>query len=163
MIEAAWESQRPKGLLRGARIEAYVKRKLAVLLRVFQEQERKYIQRAQTRVLALEDVELKVDYDGFSVRGNPDRIDEHPDGLWIIDYKTSSSAPNGAAMIENGYRLQLPFYALAAQKHFSKAALGFQFVQLDKKGTRTNGAYFKPHNGKEPESSRLRPQPRKAS
>ena len=53
-------------------------------------------------------------------------------------------------MIENGYRLQLPFYALADQKHFSKHALGFQFVQLDKKGTRTNGAYFKPHNGKEP-------------
>src|SRR6185437_15991801 len=75
---------------------------------------------------------------------------EHPDGIWIIDYKTSSSAPNGSAMLENGYRLQLPFYAIAAEKKFGKPALGFQFVQLDRKGTRTNGVYFKSHNGKEP-------------
>src|SRR6185437_244127 len=85
-IDQAWSAKRPKGLLRGARIEAYVKRKLAVLLRVFQEQERKYVQRAQTRVVALEDIELKMDYPGFSVVGDPDRIDEHPDGIWIIDY-----------------------------------------------------------------------------
>ncbi len=150
VIEAAWLAKSPKGLLRGARIEAYVKRKLAVLLRVFKDQERKYTERAQTRVLALDNTELAVEYPGFSIRGKPDRIDEHPDGLWIIDYKTSSSAPNGSVMLENGYRLQLPFYALAAQKQYSKPALGLQFVQLDKKGTRTNGVYFKPHNGKEP-------------
>ena len=150
VIDLAWTARRPKGLVRGARVEAYVKRKLAVLLRTFQEQERKFIQRAGTKPLALDNMELQEDYAGFAVRGKPDRIDEHPDGLWIIDYKTSSSAPNGAAMLENGYRLQLPFYALTAQKKFGKAALGFQFVQLDRKGTRTNGAYFERHNGKEP-------------
>jgi ATP-dependent helicase/DNAse subunit B len=149
VIETAWVAKRPKGLLRGARIEAYVKRKLAVLLRTFQEQERKYVQRSGTKVIALEDVEFQVDYPKFSVVGEPDRIDEHPDGLWIIDYKTSSSAPNGSTMLENGYRLQLPFYALATQKKFGKTALGFQFVQLDRKGTRTNGVYFKSHNGKD--------------
>jgi RecB family exonuclease len=149
-VDDAWAANPPKGLLRGARIEGYVKRKLCILLRVFKDQERKYVERARTRVLALENLELSVDYPGFSVRGKPDRIDEHPDGLWVIDYKTSSSAPNGSVMLENGYRLQLPFYALAAQKKYSKPTLGLQFVQLDKKGTRTNGVYFKPHNGKEP-------------
>jgi hypothetical protein len=53
-------------------------------------------------------------------------------------------------MLENGYRLQLPFYAIAAQKKFSKPTLGFQFIQFDKKGTRSAGIFFKSHNGKEP-------------
>jgi RecB family exonuclease len=149
-VETAWAAKRPKGLLQGARIESYVKRKLVILLRTFQEQERKYVQRSKTKVLALENVDFKVSYPSFTVVGEPDRIDEHPDGLWIIDYKTSSQAPNGSTMLENGYRLQLPFYALASQKHFGKSALGFQFVQLDRKGTRTNGVYFKDHNGKDP-------------
>jgi RecB family exonuclease len=145
----AWALRRPKGLLKGARIESYVKRRLKLLLISFCEKEREYVQRAQTKVVGLENIEFEIPFDGFSVVGEPDRIDEHPDGLFILDYKTSSKSPKGTDMLEDGYRLQLPFYAIAAQKKFGKSALGFQFIQFDKKGTRSSGLFFKSHNGKE--------------
>jgi RecB family exonuclease len=149
-LESAWALRRPKGLLRGARVESYVKRKLKLLLIAFCEKEREYVKRAQTKVLGLENIEFEIPFDGFSVVGEPDRIDEHPDGLFIMDYKTSSKSPKGSDMLEDGYRLQLPFYAIAAQKKFGKSALGFQFIQFDKKGTRSSGMFFKSHNGKDP-------------
>jgi RecB family exonuclease len=148
-LEKAWSLRRPKGLLRGARIESYVKRRLKLLLIAFCEKEREYVQRAQTKVLGLENIEFEIPFEGFSVVGEPDRIDEHPDGLFIMDYKTSSKSPKGSDMLEDGYRLQLPFYSIAAQKKFGKSALGFQFIQFDKKGTRSSGLFFKSHNGKD--------------
>jgi hypothetical protein len=149
-LELAWAAKRPRGLLKGARIESYVKYRLKQVLIAFCEKERDYVKRAGTRVLALENVNFELPFEGFTVVGEPDRIDEHPDGLFIMDYKTSSTAPNGTEMLENGYRLQLPFYSIAARKRFGKEVLGFQFVQLDKKGTRSAGVFFKSHNGKDP-------------
>ena len=149
-LELAWASKRPRGLLKGARIESYVKYRLKQVLFAFCTKEREYVQRAQTKVLGLEDIKFEIPFRGFSVVGEPDRIDEHPDGLFVLDYKTSSTSPSGTDILENGYRLQLPFYAIASQRKFGKPTLGFQFVQLDKKGTRSAGLFFKTHNGKEP-------------
>ena len=101
------------------------------------------LERARTKVLGLENIKFEVPFEGFKVVGEPDRIDEHPDGLFILDYKTASTSPSGTDILENGYRLQLPFYAIASQKMFGKSALGFQFVQLDKKGTRSAGSSLK--------------------
>ena len=81
--------------------------------------------------------------------GTPDRIDLHEQGLFILDYKTSSQLPHGQEMIQ-GYRLQLPFYALAAEKRFEKPVLGVQFVELNSRASRTSGMFFKSWNGKEP-------------
>jgi hypothetical protein len=53
-------------------------------------------------------------------------------------------------MLELGYRLQLPFYALAARGSFHKPVLGLQFVELNRKGSRSSGVFFKKYNGKEP-------------
>jgi RecB family exonuclease len=149
-LELAWTSKRPRGLLRGARIESYVKYRLKQVLIAFCEKEREYIQRAHTRVLGLENIKFEVPFEGFKVVGEPDRIDEHSEGLFILDYKTASTSPSGTDILENGYRLQLPFYAIASQKMFGKSTLGFQFVQLDKKGTRSAGLFFEGTNGKDP-------------
>jgi RecB family exonuclease len=149
-LELAWASKRPRGLLRGARIESYVKYRLKQVLIAFCEKEREYIQRAHTQVVGLENIKFEVPFEGFKVVGEPDRIDEHPDGLFILDYKTASTSPSGTDILENGYRLQLPFYAIASQKMFGKSTLGFQFVQLDKKGTRSAGLFFEGTNGKDP-------------
>jgi hypothetical protein len=53
-------------------------------------------------------------------------------------------------MLELGYRLQLPFYALAVWRKTGKPVLGFQFVELNRKAGRSSGVFFKPYNGKEP-------------
>jgi RecB family exonuclease len=92
---------------------------------------------------------LALDYPEFRMVGTPDRIDMTDDGLFIIHYKTSSALPNGTDMLELGYRLQLPFYALAAQRQIGKPVAGVQFVELTAKGGRGSGMFFKKYNGKE--------------
>jgi hypothetical protein len=93
---------------------------------------------------------LRIDYSDFSIIGIPDRVDEHPEGLFVIDFKTSSSLPKGSEMVEQGYRLQLPFYALAVQKTFGKDAVGVQFVELNRAAGRSRGIFFSQYNGDEP-------------
>lgn len=122
---------------------------MRLVLEAFSEKEREYIQRARTKAVSLEDTDFKMKFPGFTIVGTPDRIDEHPDGFFILDYKTSSVVPHGTDMIELGYRLQLPFYALATQKETGKPVLGVQFVVLDRKASRGSGVFFKSYNGKE--------------
>ena len=71
-----------------------------------------------------------------TVRGLPDRIDlfsnEGKDaGLWIIDYKASTTPYTGKVMLEKKLKLQLPFYAIAAQKQLKQKVLGVQFITLN--------------------------------
>jgi hypothetical protein len=52
----------------------------------------------------------------IKIRGYIDRVDRAPDGsLRVIDYKAGSSRIS-ARELEEGTRLQLPLYALAAQE-----------------------------------------------
>jgi len=149
-LEQGWRLQRPKGLLKGKRIESYQKSKLLRVLETFCEKEREYVQRAGTTIASLEGPALRMEFPEFAIIGIPDRVDEHPEGIFIQDFKTSSSLPKGKEMVEQGYRLQLPFYALAAQRVLQKKAIGVQFIELNKKGGRTCGVFFKQYNGKEP-------------
>ncbi len=162
-LEEAWRRRRPKGLFQGERIARFTKKKLVPILETFMEAETKYAQRSRTRILALEEPKLRYTVDlGPSPDGDPtaareqvaivgyaDRIDEHPDGLFIMDYKTSANSPTATQMVDLGYRLQLPIYAAAAANHFGKPAIGVQFVPLDRSGARTRGIFFKAWNGKE--------------
>jgi len=60
-------------------------------------------------------LELELDGRVVRVRGVVDRLDRRPDGgLRVIDYKTGGSGLNPAELNE-GRRIQLPLYALAAQ------------------------------------------------
>ncbi|MDR3608276.1 MAG: PD-(D/E)XK nuclease family protein [Oligoflexia bacterium] len=150
-LDLAWGTRRPKGLLRGHRIEAYVKSRLEKVLEVFLEKEDEFQARAGTRTLVLDDdLKFRVDFGDFIVKGTPDRIEESPEGLFVMDYKSSSASPNGTEMIELGYRLQLPFYALAAEAQLKKPVIGVQFVELTRKGSRGSGIFFSRFNGKEP-------------
>src|SRR6185312_15119153 len=92
--------------------------------------------------------QFRIEFPKFVIRGKPDRIDQHPEGVFIMDYKTSGGVPHGCEMVDEGYRLQLPFYALAVRKELNQAVLGVQFVELDRRGSRKSGIFFKPFNGK---------------
>ncbi|MGZ3689719.1 MAG: PD-(D/E)XK nuclease family protein, partial [Bdellovibrionota bacterium] len=148
-LEQAWRKIPPEGLLRGARIESYAKQRMSAILGAFVEKEREYFDRARPKTLFLDDKTFELAYPEFTVRGKPDRVDEGPDGLFIQDYKSSSALPNGAEMLELGYRLQLPFYALSAKRELGKEVAGVQFVKLTKDAGRTSGVFFKKFNGKE--------------
>ncbi len=55
--------------------------------------------------------------DSFAVQGIIDRIDRTPDGrLRIIDYKTAGPTTFTVHALEEGKKLQLPLYALAAEQ-----------------------------------------------
>jgi len=148
-ISKAWLTVGPKGLMRGERIENYVKTRLLQVVSAFLEKEREYQERAGTRTIAMDDQEFRWEKDGITLVGKPDRIEEHEDGLLIADYKSTSGLPTGTEMVETGYRLQLPFYALAAGQTLHKRVLGLQFIELSRKATRSSGIFFKAYNGKE--------------
>jgi len=148
-INQAWSQHTPRGLFRSEKLLKYTREKLEKVLQTFCEKEKEYVLRAQTIVHSLEGPELRLKIKGVDVVGVPDRIDEHKEGFFILDYKTSSALPRGKEMVGDGYRLQLPFYAIAAEKVLRKPVIGVQFVQLNRKGARTNGIYFRNFNGKE--------------
>ncbi len=147
-LEQAWQKETPRGMWRGPKHEAFVKRKYLKILERFAETEQTYLERSQAKVLSLEGPELKLEFPQFEITGIPDRIDENENGLFVMDYKTASQLPHGVEMIEAGYRLQLPFYAIAAQALFKKKVVGVQFIQLNKEASRGQGVFFSPYNGK---------------
>ncbi|OFZ82217.1 MAG: hypothetical protein A2583_04770 [Bdellovibrionales bacterium RIFOXYD1_FULL_53_11] len=144
-LEEAWKI--PDGLLKSETASRAALRRMAGLLEVFAVKETEYAVRSGTTVESTEGPKLSAVFEGVLVEGRPDRIDSHESGLFVIDYKTSSSPANGTELLA-GYRLQLPFYALAAQDLFGRPVSGVQFVTLDRKGTRSSGVFFKKFNGK---------------
>lgn len=148
-LEAAWKIKPPQGLIRSPRLEKYLKDRMLQVLEGFCEKEREYRKRSQARILSLDEGRLKLEFPEFSIVGTPDRIDQTDDGVFLMDYKTSSALPNGIEMIELGYRLQLPFYALAAGREVGQPVLGVQFIELGRRANRGNGIFFKRYNGKE--------------
>jgi len=159
MIEAVWREKRPEALLRGERLERLARRRLIPILENFLDSERIYRQKVpQSRRLILDDQELRFhsmvkNGKGQSIPveivGKPDRVDELPEGLFVMDYKSGTNTPTGRNMLDKGYRLQLPFYAIAVASHFKKNVIGAQFIQLHRKGARKDGIFFTAYNGEE--------------
>lgn len=145
----AWKKKQPQGLIKSQRVERYIQSRLVHVLNVFCEKEIEYMQRSETHCLSLDDQRLALHYPGFTLIGTPDRIDQHADGIFIMDYKSSGVMPHGSEMLDYGYRLQLPVYALAAQKALNQQVIGAQFIELDRRGGRKSGIHFKKFNGKE--------------
>ena len=149
-LEKAWEEHRLKGLWKGQRLHALARKRLLPVLKVFCEKEAEYTRRSGARVSSLEGPELRMDFGDFVVAGRPDRIDQHEAGLFVIDYKSGSKNAKGRQMIDQGYKLQLPFYALAVQGQLGRTAVGVQFVELNRKAARSQGIFFKAWTGKKP-------------
>lgn len=148
-LDAAWKIKPPQGWVRSPRLEKYLRNRMLQVLEGFCEKEREYRKRSQARVVSLDEGRLRLEFSEFSVVGTPDRMDQTDDGVFLMDYKTSSALPHGTEMIELGYRLQLPFYALAAGREVGQPVLGVQFIELGRKASRGNGIFFKRYNGKE--------------
>jgi hypothetical protein len=155
-IDQAWKKVPPRGLLQGKRAEHYVRSRLKKVLEAFAKKEQEYVRKTGAKVLSLEEegsfkLSLPAESPEFVIKGTPDRIDELSEGLWVMDYKTSSApAPHGSEMLELGYRLQMPIYALATAQKTGKPVIGVQFVELNRKAGRSSGIFFKAYNGKEP-------------
>ena len=137
----------PPGLYRTKLIYYYNRLKLEKVLKSFWVRDLAYRKRSGAVPLSLDDQSLFLQFDEFTVVGRPDRIDQHADGVFIIEYKSSSSSPSGQEMAELGYRLQLPVYALAARRQLKQPVLGAQFVELTRAGSRASGVFFKEWNG----------------
>lgn len=148
-LEQAWQKD-AKRVERSAVVKAAEISRLSKLLKVFFEKEVEYVERSGARVIHVEEPLLEQRFHGVRVYGTPDRIDEVAGGLFLLDYKSSSKLPTGRDIRQSGYRLQLPFYALAARKTFGKEVHGFQFVHLGKQGDRKQGLFPARLNGKKP-------------
>lgn len=143
----AWEQVPPRGLLGGKRVRGQVLRVLERVLEEFLEKERGHEEFARTQIESL-DRELRLEsvFDGTRVVGAPDRVDLHPDGRILTDYKSSSNLPQGSEMAE-GYALQLPFYAVALREKTGQEVIGAQFVSLNRTASRARGIVFSKWNG----------------
>ena len=90
-----------------------------------------------SRVVGLEQ-EFNLEWQGFRMKGYIDRVDETPDGLIAIDYKTSSKPPYGAKD-ETGrlsIDLQIPIYSNVALRHlYPQGKLGNSLYYSLTKGT----------------------------
>lgn len=148
-LERGWREKPPRGLLKSPRIEAYNKSRMLRILDIFCEKEREYFDRTHADSISLDEKSLRLEFEDFAVVGTPDRIDRVREGLFIMDYKSKSVVPNGTDMLDLGYCLQLPFYALAAAQQMQEPVVGLQFIQLIPKGTRSSGIFFTRYNGKE--------------
>ncbi len=159
LIEQTWREKRPQAMLRGERLDRLAQRKLLPILENFLAAELEYRARVDSSRLILDDTELKFQTEvdvpergavAVEIKAKPDRVDRLPEGLWIMDYKSGKNTPKARQMLEKGYRLQLPIYALAVAAHFREAVIGAQFVQLHRQGKRSDGIFFVRHNGKGP-------------
>ncbi|MBI4924879.1 MAG: PD-(D/E)XK nuclease family protein [Bdellovibrio sp.] len=148
-LDRAWVLESPRGMWFNPVIYEKVKKKYFKILCEFYEHEKKYRKNSQAKTYSLEGPELRLEHPNFVITGVPDRIDENQHGLFIIDYKTTSMLPTGQDMILDGYRLQLPFYAVALKNLLKKNVAGVQFVELNRHHQRNKGVFFQAYNGKE--------------
>lgn len=149
-LETALKENTWKGMFRAPRTVSRMKQELLNVLNAFAKKESEYRERSGSIPKYFEGPALKLDIGGLTIHGRPDRIDEHAEGYFVIDYKTSSHVPSGEDMVNLGYRVQLPFYAIAFEKLFQKKMLAGQFVELTKDAKRTHGILPAALNGKKP-------------
>jgi RecB family exonuclease len=151
-LEKALEKTSFKGLFQSKRLDRLTKKELLKAIEDFSEKEKAWWKIARTDVYALEGPELRWEKDGVIIKGRPDRVDSHPDGLWLIDYKSGSQHPAGSETLEKSYRLQLPIYSLALRAQTGEEVLGYQFVEIRKKSKRSVGLTSSHYFGKDPGS-----------
>ena len=128
-FEKAWKSTTPTAWLKSPRLYTSIRYKAIQVLNTLLLSESEYQARAQTVPTHFE-MEVNWEKDGMNFIGRIDRIDQHRDGLVVVDYKTSASSANGQAMLDQGRDLQLPIYSLAIQKKLDQPVIAAQYLQL---------------------------------
>ena len=111
------------------------------ILNCFIADEAVYQARSQVDLLYSEK-EVEISFSGLSLRGRIDRVDDHEDGLVVVDYKTGSSHSGGHKSLETGKDLQLGLYALAAREIFQKEVITAQYIHLDSNKINRNSGFL---------------------
>ncbi len=148
-FEEAWKESIKRGWFFSERILASIRNKCVSILAEFMVQELAYRARAKTETLAMEeDLKLELNVGDFVFSGRADRIDQHPEGLIVIDYKTQSQLTPGQDILEKGKSVQLALYGLALKERFNQEVVGAQYIKLSQKEVNRNqGILFKKWNG----------------
>jgi ATP-dependent helicase/nuclease subunit B len=71
----------------------------------------------------------------ITLHGRLDRLDQGPDGIGIIDYKTGAIACDNDVL--TGEAVQLPFYALLAGQGLGQTATQVEYLALDEPSAKT--------------------------
>lgn len=145
-FDRAWAQRKPTGWLKSDRLYHGIRANVIELLADFVFSEGEYRSRSGATPLEVE-YAFEMEIDGLKLRGRADRVDQHEDGLILIDYKTSSTVVTGGKALETGKGLQLPIYALGLRQVLKKEVIGATYLQLaSRKIARGSGIYFQKWN-----------------
>lgn len=142
----AWEKTRKPAWLRSERLFRSMKARSLGVLKTFLQSDSEYRARSGAEP-KLQEAEIEWKREGLVFRGRMDRVDQHADGLVVMDYKTSSKQPSGQVALEKGKGLQLASYALALRERENQEVVSAQYVVLSPdKINRNYGVLFKKWN-----------------
>ena len=145
-FERAWQETKQIAWLKSSRLQSAIRNKTLLLLQAFKQSEEEYLKKSGTHIREME-YEVKWQKNGIVWKGRVDRIDQHQDGLIVIDYKTSSLLPSGRKTLEKGMGLQLPIYALAIKERLNQEVVAAQYLHLTPhKVNRNIGVLFQQWN-----------------
>jgi RecB family exonuclease len=140
-FETAWDKTPATAWERNDRWYQATRTHVLAILKEFVADEAEYRARSKTSLFGTEK-EIEIEISGMPLRGRIDRIDQHDDGLVVMDYKTGSGSIDGQKTIEIGKNLQLGLYALAVRKLFEQEVITAQYVRLDESKINRNAGFL---------------------
>jgi len=146
IFDFAWKKTRPVAWFKSERLYRAIRYRTLKLLANFLESETEYRTRSGAEPAHLE-YPIEWEKNGLYFKGRIDRVDQHSEGLVLMDYKTGSSVPNGKETLEKGLGLQLPLYALALKEKSNQEVVAAQYLKLNPNEVNRNaGILFSRYN-----------------
>ncbi|MBC7398090.1 MAG: PD-(D/E)XK nuclease family protein, partial [Bdellovibrionales bacterium] len=140
-FDFAWASTQKIAWLKSDRLFKALKHKTLAVLESFLVSERDYRLRSGAEVISQE-MNVKLHREGLVFSGRVDRIDQHADGVVLLDYKTSGKLPNAKHTLERNQGLQLPAYALALKETMNQEVVSAHYVHLTPLKTNRNVGFL---------------------
>jgi len=140
-FEVAWKKTPPIAWEKNERWYHATRTHVLEILARFVDDEVGYRARSQADLLYSEK-EVEVSIGSLALRGRIDRIDQHEDGLIVMDYKTGTGHSSGRDTLETGKDLQLGLYALAAREVFQSEVITAQYIHLDAQKINRNSGFL---------------------
>ena len=140
-FDVAWKKAPPIAWEKNDRWFQATRAHVLEILSRFVEDESAYRARSQVDLLFSEK-EVEFSIAGLPLRGRIDRIDDHEDGLVVMDYKTGGGHSDGHKTLETGKDLQLGLYALAVRAVFQKEVVTAQYIHLDSQKINRNSGFL---------------------
>jgi RecB family exonuclease len=145
-FDRAWEKTAKPAWVRSDRLFSAMRKRAIRLLEVFEASDREFRSKSGAELKAQEH-EILWKKEEFVFSGRIDRMDQHVDGLVLMDYKTSARQPGGQESLNTGKGLQLAAYALALAEQENQPVVSAQYVVLSpEKAQRNQGVLFKAWN-----------------